>query len=121
MLRPIAQNSEKYLSLTASIKMDEGNKNWMQVRFVDTLQIVNCSLSQLAINLLEGSNNYKLLVHSMALRENYPLLKEQDIAAKGIFPYSYADSWEKLKETSLPSYEEFYDELEERIAITPEE
>ena len=67
MLRPIAQNSEKYLSLTASLKIDDGNKNWMQVRFIDTLQIVNCSLSRLAKNLLEGSSNYKMLMHAIAL------------------------------------------------------
>jgi hypothetical protein len=57
----------------------------------------------------------------MALKEKYPTLKEQDIAEKGIFPYSYVDSWQKLEETSLPGYENFYDELEERISITPEE
>src|SRR3981189_2786313 len=57
----------------------------------------------------------------MTMKENYPDLKEKDIAAKGIFPYSYVNSWEKLDETSLPPYEDFYDELEERIAITPEE
>ena len=121
VLRPIAQNSEKYLSLTASIKIGEGNKNWMQVRFIDTLQIVSCSLSQLAENLLEGSGNYKMLMHVMTLKENYPALKEQDIAAKGIFPYSYVNSWEKLEETSLPPYEKFYDELQERIATTQEQ
>src|SRR6266699_797117 len=92
----------------------------MQVRFIDTLQIVNCSLAQLAENLLGESHNYKMLMHTMTLKEYYPTLKEQDIAAKGTFPYSYVNRWEKLEETTLPPYEEFYDELQERIVTTPE-
>ena len=30
---------------------------------------------------------------------------------KGVYPYEYMDSWEKFKETSLPSKEDFYSNL----------
>ena len=30
---------------------------------------------------------------------------------KGVYPYKYMDSFERLKETSLPEYENFYSEL----------
>ena len=30
---------------------------------------------------------------------------------KGVYPYDYMDSWEKLNETSLPDKEAFYGEL----------
>ena len=30
---------------------------------------------------------------------------------KGVYPYEYMDSWERFKETSLPSKKDFYSEL----------
>ena len=30
---------------------------------------------------------------------------------KGVYPYEYMDSWERLNETSLPDKEAFYSEL----------
>ena len=30
---------------------------------------------------------------------------------KGVYPYEYIESWERFKETSLPSKKEFYSSL----------
>ena len=30
---------------------------------------------------------------------------------KGVYPYEYADDWEKINETSLPEKEDFYSHL----------
>jgi hypothetical protein len=35
------------------------------------------------------------------------------LVQKGVFPYSYLDSFEKLKSNEFPNYEDFYDELKD--------
>ena len=39
---------------------------------------------------------------------------------KGVYPYEYMDSWEKISKTSLPNKESFYSELN-REGITDED
>ena len=70
------------------------------------MQLVNCSLAKLASNLITD-DNYSLLQHSMAMKKQYPLVEEKDIAGKGIFPYTYVDCWSKLEEKGLPSFDKF--------------
>ena len=41
------------------------------------------------------------------LKEQYPNLTDDSIKRKGIFPYSYLDTIEKLQESSFPSLEAF--------------
>jgi hypothetical protein len=115
-LRPIAQNSEKYISLTAVLRIQDApiKNECFTVKFIDTLQLLNSSLSTLATNLIRNGNDYSLLRHSMQMKLQYPALRETDIAGKGTFPYSYVNSWEKLEECQLPPYDAFYDELEEK-------
>ena len=43
----------------------------------------------------------------------YGISKEL-ILAKGIFPYSFFDSFDKMKYDSLPPIEDFYDTLSDR-------
>ena len=120
-LRPIAQNPEKYMSVTAYLRLDmDDAKSRFKVKFIDTLQLMNSSLATLAENLSKG-NNYTLMAHSMEMRNEYPHIRPADITAKGIFPYSYIDSWDKLEEDELPPIAAFYDELEERITISEED
>src|SRR6266853_869384 len=102
----IAQTSEKYMSVSAMLRFNsrKGKKTeWFKVKFIDSLQLLDCSLAVLAKNLITKSD-YSLLKHIMAIKIQYPLLTEADIADKGIFPYSYVDSWEKLQETQLPPF-----------------
>src|SRR5271156_1255278 len=122
-LKPIAQNSEKYISLTARLRIVDGpNKNaWFNVKFIDTLQLLNSSLSTLATNLIRGGDDYSSLRHSMQMKLQYPTLSESNIAGEGVFPYSYVSTWEKLEETELPSYDDFYDVLEERNTTSLED
>src|SRR5438477_2138183 len=106
------------MSVTAYLGLDmDEPKARFKVKFIDTLQLMNSSLATLANNMCKN-NNYSLMQHSMAMRNEYPNISEADIASKGIFPYSYIDSWQKLEEDRLPPMAAFYDDLEEMITIS---
>lgn len=42
-------------------------------------------------------------------------------SGKGFFPYEYFDDFEKLKETTLPPYDEFFSQLKDKYVCTKEE
>ena len=122
-LKPIAQNPEKYIALMAYLNIGGARRAaTFRIKFVDSLQIMPSSLASLVSNLVGTNNvNYSKLVHSSKLLNIYPLLSIENIAAKGIFPYSYASSWERLEDTKLPPLSEFYNDLEEAITVTNED
>ena len=113
----IAQNPEKYLALTASLRI---GKSSFKVRFIDSLQFLNAGLATLVTNLSEDTSVNKL-VHATKMRDTYPELRHQDISAKGLFPYTFLDSMEKLGHPDLPPLADWYDVLDERISITEED
>jgi len=97
-LQCIPQSSEKFLSLVVYIK------NCVTIRFIDTLQFLPSSLSNLA-NLLEA--------HEKAFTNSLNELPWNARSGKGIFPYSFATSVQVLEEDrqSLPPIEAFNDAL----------
>ena len=121
-LKPIAQNPEKYMAMFASRTVETvGNKEIkFKVRFLDSYQHVNSSLAQLVQNLVSG-NDYSRLTHSLDMLKQYPLLTPEDLAAKGVFPYSYVSSFAKLQEPKLPPLEDWYDVLEEAVVTSNDE
>ena len=84
--------------------------------FKDSYQFLSESLNQLMANLkTKGEHNF---VH---LRKYFESDEERAlICRKGVFPYNYLSSLDKLKETSLPPIEEFYNDLT-MSSISPEE
>ena len=117
-LVPIAQNPEKYMSISAYIRLDsDDSKSRFKVKFIDSLQLMNSSLATLADNFCKGGK-YDLMKHTMAMRNQFPNISEAELAAKGIFPSSYVDSWAKLAEEELPPINDFFDELEGRLVTT---
>ena len=90
-----------------------------ELHFKDTLQFLSSSLDKLTQNLAAKA------IHGTRLEDVFPNLhnrfKEkwnhlpstafEMLTRKGIYPYSYMDSFEKFDEQSLPSREEFYNEL----------
>ena len=90
-----------------------------KLHFKDSLQFLNSSLDKLTSNLAAKA------VNGIRLEDVFPNLhnrfKEkwnhlpssafEMLTRKGIYPYSYMDSFEKFDEQSLPSREEFYNEL----------
>ena len=89
----IPNNKEKYISFSI------GN-----LRFIDSLQFLNASLSTLVDNLArEGSHKFPCLKDQFQDQGQHQLLLR-----KGTYPYSYMDSENRFAEKQLPPIEEFY-------------
>ena len=100
---------EKYISFSKHIKVGEyrhiqGNMCdiTFEIRFLDSYKFLQSSLGNLVSNLsLDDFNNTK-----SEFKKNILLLTR-----KGVYPYDYVSSLDKLLETSLPPKEEFYSKL----------
>jgi hypothetical protein len=91
----IPQTAEKFLALCCYIK------DSVQLRFLDSYQFLNCSLSVLASLLPEEK---KLFTNTLPFPD---YVKKR----KGVFPYSYITSVEKMSE-ALPEMQHFNDEIQ---------
>ena len=115
----IPTNEQKYISLIKYSQVGKyKNKDgkdcniYYKLRFVDSLKFMNAALDTLAKNL--PSNKFKNL-------EEWFSGKKLELAKrKGIFPYDWFDSIDKLKCDKLPPIEDFYSTLYE-TNITREE
>ena len=106
----IPNNEEKYISFSKDVVVGEyTNKAGkvvdvkQQLRFVDSLKFMASSLDKLVENLDKNccantGKFYKGKQLSLFMR-------------KGVYPYEYASSLEKLDETELPPMEAFYSKL----------
>ena len=95
-IRIIPRSSEKYMSFS----LDNTN-------FKDSFQFMGMSLSSL-VNILvsKGKQYFQNLNYYIKDEEKKDLMFQ-----KGVFPYSYFQSLECLKETTLPSKDDFYTDL----------
>jgi hypothetical protein len=89
----IANNMEKYISFSLGI-----------LRFIDSLQFLNCSLEKLVDNL--NTNDFK---HTKSEIKDWQL-----ITRKGVYPYDYMDEFGKFEDTELPPIESFYSVLNKK-------
>ena len=93
----IAKNMEKYISFSLS-----------HVRFLDSLNFMNDSLGRLVTNLAADGGE----IHFNQIRKHFPNPNERALVMrKGIYPYEWMDSYEKLNATSLPEKDAFYSTL----------
>ncbi|KAL4103924.1 hypothetical protein QTP88_019241 [Uroleucon formosanum] len=96
----IPNSEEKFISFSKYVS------NTFTVRFIDTFRFMPSSLSNLAANLVTPNLT--------KFRETSKVFRPVDmslVTRKGVYPYEYTDSWEKLDETSLPSMNNFYSSL----------
>ena len=105
----IPNNEEKYISFTKHVEVDRFTKDEKEVivtrelRFIDSKKFMDSSLEKLVENLDEGDFvNMKKYFNGKQLQ----LLKR-----KGVYPYEWLDSVERLNETQLPSKDAFYSKL----------
>ena len=94
----IANNFEKYMSF-----------NIRQLKFIDSLNFLNSSLSSLVENMGKTIDVFPHL--KKILRPN----QEQGelLIRKGVYPYSYMTSFDKFNEEQLPDKKWFYNDLNE--------
>ena len=97
----IAQNFEKYISFTID-----------SLKFLDSFQFMSSSLDKLSNNLTKNKFIYTDLEFKGLSPYQLELLKK-----KGVYPYSYMDSFDRFEETELPSIDKFYNDLN-NTAIT---
>ena len=106
----IPSTEEKYISFSKKIKVDEYFYIKMgkllpkkfEIRFIDSLKFLQTSHANLVSNLQPTVfNNLNRVIKS-----NTSLLTR-----KGVYAYDYVTSINKLKETKLPSKEDFYSKL----------
>ena len=86
------------------------------LRFIDSFQFLGTSLGKLVENLAQDGKQ-----HFNHLCQHFTDPAKQDLLLrKGVFPYDYVDSPERLLETQLPTAAEFYSLLNEE-AISQED
>lgn len=89
----IPNNMQKYVSFSIG-----------SLRFIDSYQFLNTSLE----NLVQNLPKEKFYI----LKKYFPDSKDwQLLLRKGVYPYSYMDSWQKFSETCLPPPEAFFNDL----------
>ncbi|XP_050548065.1 uncharacterized protein LOC126909672, partial [Daktulosphaira vitifoliae] len=98
----IPNTEEKFISFSKYVTKD------FKIRFVDSNRFMASSLAKLTENLAKGDvEKFK------ETAKHFPQTDIGLITRKGVYPYEYTDSFEKLNETSLPSINEFYSSLNE--------
>ena len=76
----------------------------MELRFIDSIKFMSSSLDSPVNSLARAGQEFWGFA-------NYNCSQRELLIRKGIYPYEYMDSWDKFKETSLPSIEKFYSNL----------
>ena len=106
----IPNNEERYISFTKNIEVGsyidkEGKTNPIKhkIRFIDSFKFMAASLDSLVNNLPEDAFNN--------LKKYYTGDKLSLVKRKGVYPFEYMDTLERLKETKLPPKEAFYSKL----------
>jgi hypothetical protein len=109
-IKIISQTQEKYFSITARV---EGTN--IQFEFKESLKFLLKSIDKSAKVLYDkdkaGIKNFKNLTSYF---HNTPNEILELPVQKGVFPYIYLDSFDKLKFTEYPNYESFYDNLKDK-------
>ena len=106
----IPSTEEKYISFSKYVKVSEYYSNRyrkncsinFEIRFIDSFKFLQTSLATLVSNLRADDFH----ITKNVFKKNVDLLLR-----KGVYPYDYVSSLEKLSETQLPPKEDFYSRL----------
>jgi hypothetical protein len=107
-IKILPQTEEKYISIRVKIKGTN-----IKFEFKDSLKFLLKSIEKSA-NVLykkEGLNGFKNLLEYFKDQSDEIL---NLLVQKGVFPYSYLDSFNKLNTTEYPKHKNFYDNLKDK-------
>ena len=118
----IANTEEKYISFTKKILVEtvvekkKGEEQEREVylnnRFIDSFKFMSCGLDSLVKNLTgDGTDNSRIAHTKNRFQEKTSLAAIPLCLRKGVYPYDYMDSPERLLETQLPPKSAFYSKL----------
>ena len=103
----ISKTEEKYVSFTKTIVVDTFQKDGKEIevkrkiRFIDSLKFMASSLEKLVNNLSHYPN----------LQRHFKGSQLELVKRKGVYPYDYMSSFDRLSETHLPPIECWYSRL----------
>ncbi|KNE88522.1 hypothetical protein PSTG_18074 [Puccinia striiformis f. sp. tritici PST-78] len=105
-IRVIPQNKERYISVSKLIpvKSASGKQKNIELRFLDSFKFMASSLEKLAQYL--PSSEFHLIKSAFPDVDDFNLIRR-----KGVYPYDYINSMERLNENSLPPRESFHNML----------
>ncbi|KYN02004.1 hypothetical protein ALC62_07181 [Cyphomyrmex costatus] len=89
---------------TLSEYSDKDSRKCVKLRFIDSYKFLSASLDKLASYL--DKDKLKIVRSEFSALEDFNLLTR-----KGVFPYEYVDSVERLNDTRLPPRESFHSSL----------
>ena len=109
----IPSTEEKYITFSKFIEVDQYYPKKrekrlfkkFEIRFIDSYKFLNSSLAELVKNL--SPSDFENI--NRETKDNSYLLRR-----KGVYPYDYVFSIERLKETKLPPKEAFYSKLDDK-------
>ena len=110
-INAIAKNMEDYLSFSLKLTCYTGKRRHdgtaatssFRIRFIDTCQFLPSTLESLAGNLKTE--------HFIAMQKHFSQDELSKLRRKQIYPYDYMSTWERFKETQLPTQKQFYNIL----------
>ena len=98
----IAKNKEDYITFSVKVAVDrymdkngDERDKTIELRLIDSFKFMESSLDSMTSNLVQSSR--KLFGFEDYSESQYNLLTR-----KGIYPYEYMSSWDKLEESQLP-------------------
>lgn len=96
----IAENSERLITFS-----------YKRLKFIDSMSFLSSSLSTLTKNMYDKGKGVDLFIETRKAFDNdkhFDLLMR-----KGVYPYSYMNSFDRFKETKLPNKKHFYNDFTE--------
>ena len=112
-------NEEKYISFSKMIKVDEYTYKGKQIdimyeiRFLDSMSFMMSSIDKLTLNIKSECKTTEEL--RKAFKNTSEHFKDDVqfnlMTSKGVYPYEYIDSYDKLLECKLPPIQNFYSKL----------